>query len=322
MQTSAKIKVGIQGAAGYTGGELIRLLIDHPHVELRAAQSKSHKNERLAKAHPDLFARTQMNFCEHLAVDELDLVFICSGHGKSVELLKEFSGNPQLAIIDLSQDFRCDTDWTYGLVELNQEKIKHSKRIANPGCFATCIQLALLPAVEAQAIDSAVNITAITGSTGAGQSPQETTHFSWRSANLSVYKAFNHQHENEILFHLTKSERPLKLHWIPMRGPFSRGILASINFTSQKSEEEIKKIYQARYEPSYFTHLVLEHPDLKQVINTNNCYLSIKKHQDQVHIVSVIDNLIKGASGQAVENMNLMFGFDQNCGLKLKACSF
>ncbi len=317
------IKAGIIGAAGYTGGELIRILLHHPEVELLFAQSASHEGQPLWSAHRDLEGDTELLFCDHAPLLEADVVFLCSGHGKSRETLATFPKEYQGRIIDLSQDFRlADTaeGFVYGLPEAFRSRIAQARLIANPGCFATAIQLALLPAAKAQIIGE-IHVTAITGSTGAGVKPSETTHFSYRDSNASVYKAFTHQHLAEIgetLSTLSPSWNG-KINFVPMRGCFTRGILASVYFDCALSEEEAVALYNAYYRREPFCHVTDVSPDMKMVVGTNKAVVHVKKYGDKLHIVSVIDNLCKGASGQAVQNMNLAFGLPEQTGLQFKA---
>ncbi len=317
------IKAGIIGGAGYTGGELIRLLINHPEVEPAYVHSRSQAGLPVSDLHPDLLGECTLYFTDEVSF-EVDVLFLCMGHGESGKFL---AGNPvpdSLLVIDLSHDFRWAPGFTYGLPELQQEAITISRRIANPGCFATAIQLALLPLAQAQALEDEVHIHAITGSTGAGQSLQATSHFSWRHNNLSVYKAFQHQHLAEIgksLLHLQPGFGQA-LNFIPIRGNFTRGIFASIYTKSEKSEAELVQLYQDYYQNHPFVHISPKNPDLKQVINTNKAVLYLEKHGDKVLIISLIDNLLKGASGQAVQNMNLALGLEETTGLRLKAMAF
>lgn len=320
------IKVGIIGAAGYTGGELLRILINHPWANIIFAQSESHAGEPVWAAHHDLIGETSLVFTGEADVNTADVIFLCMGHGKSrgyVEKLpKNFSGK----IIDLSNDYRLKETadgFVYGLPEAFRNKIKSAQKIANPGCFATSIQLALLP-MAAKDMLGEVNVTAITGSTGAGQKPSETSHFSWREGNLSVYKAFTHQHLgeiNETLSTLSASYRG-EMNFVPVRGNHTRGIMASVYFDCELTEEEAVKVYKDYYEAEPFVNVVDFNPDLKMVVNTNKCVLYVKKYGRKLHVLSFIDNLVKGAAGQAVENMNLMFSLPENTGLNLKPSGF
>lgn len=315
--------VGIIGGAGYTAGELIRILRWHPAVELRFVHSNSQAGKPVSSIHQDLAGDFFMNFTA--AVDlQVDVLFLCSGHGKSRSWLAENKVPEETLVVDLSTDFRLSEEFVYGLPELNRAAIKASKRIANPGCFATAIQLGLLPLAAAGKLKEEVHIHAITGSTGAGQQPQPTTHFSWRNNNLSVYKPFEHQHLAEIgrsLGALQGEEVP-ELAFLPLRGDFARGIFASLYLRTDLSEKYLQTLYQDYYAEHVFTHLVEDNPHLKQVVNTNKCLVQLTKHGDRALIISVIDNLLKGASGQAVQNMNLALGLEEITGLQLKAMVF
>lgn len=320
------IKAGIIGGAGYTAGELLRILLHHPKVEIWSVVSGSHSGEHLYKAHSDLTGETDFKFDSELKQD-VDVVFLCSGHGKSKGVVESGIIPESAKIVDLSSDFRISDaahDFVYGLPELNREEIKTAQHIANPGCFATCIQLTLLPLADAGLLDKDVHVTAITGSTGAGQKPISTTHFSWRSNNASIYKPLTHQHLAEI----TQSVKQLQngftknIHFIPMRGAFTRGILAASYFQSEASLDEIISLYDKYYLDHPFVHLS-EHPvDVKQVVGTNKALLHLQKENGQILVSGVIDNLTKGASGQAVQNMNLIFGLDETEGLTLKSTAF
>ena len=320
------IKVGIIGAAGYTAGELLRILIYHPSVEIAFAQSISHAGEPVWKAHSDLVGETDIVFSEDAPVMNADVVFLCGGHGKSKDTVASFPKEYKGAIIDLSNDYRLKADaedFVYGLTDAFKDKIASARHIANPGCFATSIQLALLP-LAAKDLLSEIHVTAVTGSTGAGQKLQETAHFSWRDNNLSVYKAFSHQHLGEIgetLSSLAPSWNG-KINFVPVRGDYPRGIMASVYLDCPLSEEEATKLYKDYYSTSRFVNVVDSNPDLKMVVNTNKAVVFVKKYGDKLHIISMIDNLLKGASGQAVENMNIVFGLAQDEGLRLKASKF
>jgi len=318
-----KIKAGIAGAAGYTGGELIRLLLLHPKAEIAFAQSKSQAGKFVYEVHSDLLGDTDLKFSEKISAD-MDVLFLCMGHGESKKFLIENNIPESTCIIDLSQDFRLDKTYIYGLPELNRDKIRGHKRIANPGCFATCIQLGLLPLANKHLLQNEVHINATTGSTGAGQGLAATSHFSWRSNNLSIYKAFDHQHLAEIGQSLEQLQPDLntELNFIPARGSFTRGIFASMYTDIKLSLDEAKAIYSEYYKGHPFVHISHTLTDLKQVVNTNKCILYLEKHGDKLLITSIIDNLLKGASGQAVQNMNLAFGLDETMGLKLKASAF
>ena len=327
-----KIQVGIVGGAGYTGGELIRLLINHPNVEIRFVHSKSNTGNPLYKVHNDLIGETKLVFAEHLEQD-IDVLFLCVGHGDARKFLAENSVASQIKIIDLSQDFRLndhnihsDRAFVYGLPELNKKAISIAHNIANPGCFATAIQLGLIPLASAHILEE-VYTTGITGSTGAGQSLTYTSHFSWRSNNISAYKTLQHQHLKEIGESLQQASgnnlntKDL-IHFVPWRGDFTRGIYCTSVTKSKLSLEEVKKIYLDFYGDTAFTHVSDSMIDLKQVINTNKCLIHIEKQGDKIAIHSAIDNLLKGASGQAVQNMNILFGLNEVSGLRLKANYF
>lgn len=319
------IRAGIIGGAGYTAGELIRLLVNHPQVEIVFVHSTSNAGNRLADVHGGLEGDTDMRFCDSYDLGSADVVFLCSAHGQSKVWLAENTIPAGVKIIDLAQDFRDESEgFVYGLPELNRERIRRAKRVANPGCFATAIQLALLPLAAAGLLQDEVHVTAVTGSTGAGVKPSATTHFSWRTDNLSVYKAFTHQHLAEI----ERTLRGLDPSWggrvnfVPLRGDFARGILASVYTRCDLAEEEVRSLYDDFYRTAPFTLATRREVDLKQAVNTNRALLHVTRHGDTVHIVAAIDNLLKGASGQAVQNMNLLFGLDETTGLKLKASAF
>ena len=320
-----KIKVGIAGGAGYTGGELIRILINHTHVEIVFVHSRSNAGSFISDVHKDLLGDTDLKFIDSLQ-HKCDVVFLCVGHGEAKKIISEF--DKAVKIIDLSQDFRIDSDihrqFTYGLPELNKEKILKAHNIANPGCFATAIQLALLPLAKHHLLNSNIHISCTTGSTGAGQSLSESSHFSWRQNNLSIYKAFTHQHLAEINKSVKQLQHDFKkeIIIIPQRGSFTRGILASIVIENESSANQLIEIFNSYYANHPFVYISDKSINLKQVVNTNKCLLYLEKHNNQLMIVSVIDNLLKGASGQAVQNMNIMFGLDETTGLKLKASAF
>ena len=320
------IKVGIIGGAGYTAGELIRILLYHPEVSIEYIHSESQVKKLVSTIHNDLIGEVFLTFTDEVHF-EIDAIFLCMGHGRSRAFLEKYQPPSSVKIIDLSNEFRLKDSaegFVYGLPELNKEVIKSASKIANPGCFATAIQLAILPLAKENLLQDELHIHAITGSTGAGQQPKSTTHFSWRNNNISIYKAFRHQHLGEI----QQSVRQLQpdfsdsINFLPVRGDFSRGIFASIYLNCHESESRIKQLYLCYYESATFTHLVEENPVLKQVVNTNKCLLYIQKEGNKVLIISVIDNLLKGASGQAVQNMNLMFGLSEQAGLSLKAVAF
>jgi len=326
-----KIKAGIIGGAGYTGGEMLRILVNHPNVEIAFVNSSSNAGNLISDVHTDLIGDTDLRFVNDIPQD-IDVLFLCVGHGDARKFLAANPINDNIKIIDLSQDFRLSAnadfgnrEFVYGLPELNRDKIKAAKNIANPGCFATCIQLGLLPLAAKGLIKSEVHINATTGSTGAGQSLATTSHFSWRNNNLSIYKAFEHQHLNEIGESLVQAGSPFGaegLSFIPQRGAFTRGILASMYLESDLTLEEAQNIYEEYYSNQPFTHVSRKNIDLKQVVNTNKALVHVEKHDNKLFIISIIDNLLKGASGQAVQNMNLMFGLEETAGLKLKATYF
>lgn len=319
-----KIRIAIEGGAGYTAGELLRILINHPQVEISYVNSESHVGQSISSVHNDLIGETELYFGK-VDPEKVDVLFLCKGHGQSVTYLKNNQLPENLKIIDLSQDFRTETNgFVYGLPELQREKIRTATKIANPGCFATSIELALLPLAKAGLIVNDIHITAITGSTGAGQSLSETSHFSWRNSNISVYKPFRHQHLAEISMSLKKFQPDFEkeLNLIPVRGNFSRGILSSIYTRCSRSIEDINELYAGYYQDHSFVFISEINPHLKQVINTNKGVLYLERIDDKLLIVSLIDNLIKGASGQAVQNMNLISGFPEDMGLQLKAVAF
>jgi N-acetyl-gamma-glutamyl-phosphate reductase len=324
------IKVGIVGGAGYTAGELIRLIVNHPSVELDFVYSTSNAGNYIYQVHDDLLGALDLKFTSEVNKN-IDVLFLCLGHGNSKKFLENnlFSNNTK--IIDLSNDFRLNSDtvfqgkeFIYGLPEFQKSEIKNAQNIANPGCFATAIQLALLPLAKADLINSEVHINATTGATGAGVSPSETTHFSWRDNNFSVYKAFTHQHLGEIVESLIKLQNNFseELFFIPNRGNFSRGIFASVYLDFEGTIESAYELFEIFYKDAVFTSVSKLPIHLKQVVNTNNCFLHLQKHKNKLLITSVIDNLLKGASGQAIQNMNLMLGLNETEGLKLKASSF
>ena len=322
-------KAGIIGGSGYTGGELIRLLLNHGNVEIDFVYSTTRAGTKVSSAHPDLLSVTDIEFVGEVN-PSVDVVFLCLGHGNSIQFLKEHPFSENTLIIDLSNDFRLkdsnvfgDERFVYGLPELNRKKIQSTRLVANPGCFATAIQLALLPLAKENLLNGDIHVNAVTGSTGAGIKPSESLHFSWRNNNLSWYKPFTHQHLGEIGESLESFGNPVgRLMFLPNRGNFTRGIFATAYTPFQGSLEDAKRMYNDFYDKALFTHMSEEPIDLKQVVNTNNCHIHLHKHEDVLLITSAIDNLLKGASGQAVQNMNLMFGFDENEGLKLKAGVF
>ena len=324
-----KIKASIVGGAGYTAGELIRILINHPNVEITSIYSTSNSGNPVSKVHEDLLGETNLIFTDKIDQDS-DVVFLCLGHGKSREFLENNLYSKNTKIIDLSNDFRVkpnhtfqERSFTYGLPELQREEIRKAKNIANPGCFATAIQLALLPLAKEGLLHKDIHINAVTGSTGAGQSLSSTTHFSWRNNNVSFYKEFSHQHEAEILqsIHYLGDDN-YQLYFLPMRGNFSRGILAGVYLKTDISKEQAINLYTEYYKDHPFIYLSNDPISIKQVVNTNKCLLEIQRHGDILLITSVIDNLTKGASGQAIQNMKLLFGFNESEGLHLKPVAF
>ena len=322
-----RIKVGIIGAAGYTAGELIRILLNHSDVEIVFAQSTSNAGNPVSDVHDDLLGDTDMLFSETADLEAVDVVFLCQGHGKSRAWMEKNQLPGTLKVIDLSTDFRImnsQHDFVYGLPELNREEIRSAKYIANPGCFATGIQLALLPLAAAGLLQSEVHVHAITGSTGAGQQATGTTHFSWRSSNLSAYKIFEHQHQTEILQSLKQLQPSFgyDFNFVPIRGNHTRGIFVSAYTDFQGSLKDAGELYAEYYNSHPFVALSAVNPSLKQVVNTNKAILYLEKHGSKLIIISCTDNLLKGASGQAVQNMNLMFGLDETMGLKLKGSAF
>ena len=331
------IKIGILGAAGYTGGELIRLLIHHPEAQIVFANSESNAVNYVADIHEGLYGDTDMKFTADMPFDDVDVIFFCFGHGKSEAFIREHHIPQHVRIIDLAQDFRiagndgnagfmtpANHDFVYGLPEINRELIANARHVANPGCFATCIQLGLLPAAKLGLINDDVAVNAITGSTGAGQKPGATTHFSWRNNNMSIYKAFTHQHVPEIRQSLRQVQGYLDaaIDFIPYRGDFARGIFATEVVRTDKPIEEIVEGYKEFYKDAAFTHYVDKNIDMKQVVNTNKALVHCDKFGNKLLITSCIDNLLKGAVGQAVQNMNIMFGIDEKSGLNLKPSAF
>lgn len=321
----AMIKVGIIGGAGYTAGELIRILIHHPQAEISFIQSTSQAGLLISDIHSDLIGDTNLTFKSDIDYT-VDVLFLCMGHGRSRTFVEAIPNSFRGKIIDLSHDFRLKNNadgFVYGLPELNKAEIADSDKIANPGCFATAIQLALLPLAKAKKLNE-VHIHAVTGSTGAGQAATSTTHFSWRNNNVSVYKSFEHQHLGEIGESMLQlqSDFTESINFIPMRGNYPRGILASVYMESAMTEADAQNLFETYYEGHPFTVVVKNNPDIKQIVNTNKALVYIKKHGTKIHIVSVIDNLLKGASGQAVQNMNLLFGLDEAAGLHLKSVAF
>ena len=329
MSITNKIKVGIVGGSGYTGGELIRLLINHPNVDISFINSKTYTGKKVVDIHKDLIGELEMKFIGK--IKDCDVMFLCLGHNKSEEFLRKTFINRKTKIIDLSQDYRLEKsfigddekrDFIYGLPELYKNEIKAAKNISNPGCFATAIEISLIPSVEKKYIHGEVHTNAITGSTGAGVVPSKTTHFSWRNNNVSNYNVFNHRHLNEIYLHLNQICNEVKINFIPIRGNFSRGIFCTSYFKSDVTLEEINEVYKIYYKNHPFVHISENEISLKEVINTNKCILHVSKVNDKILITSIIDNLIKGASGQAIQNMNLMSGFEEMTGLMLKSSIF
>ena len=325
-----KINIGIIGAAGYTGGELLRIVINHPNINVAFAHSKSQVGKPVYNTHTDLLGDTELEFSGEdiqtlLNKEDLQAIFLCSGHGESKKFFEEFSVPDTIKIIDLSTDFRDESNgFIYGLPELQKEKIKSATKIANPGCFATSIQLAILPLAGAGLIKDDIHVSAVTGSTGAGQSLSATTHFTWRNNNVSIYKAFNHQHLTEIKMSLGKLQSGFDkaVNFIPYRGDYTRGIMANVYTRFEGSIEDAKKLYKDFYASHPFTHVSEVPIDVKQVVNTNKCLIHLEVHDGQLLITSIIDNLTKGASGQAVQNLNLLFDLPEDTGLRLKAPAF
>ena len=320
------INVGIIGGGGYTAGELMRILVGHPEANIVFVLSNSQKGRAVSEIHPDLTGELELDFVGEMS-PEVDVIFLCSGHGKSKGFLKENPIAENIKIIDLSSDFRLKKDregFVYGLPELNRDKIIQANKIANPGCFATAIQLALLPLAAHHELNEDLHVHALTGSTGAGQRPTPTTHFSWRNNNASIYKPFSHQHLGEIRESLTQLDPnfTIPINFLPLRGNFTRGIFASLYLESALSLTEVSTIFSKYYEDHPFVHLVTTNPSLSQVVNSNKCYLFLQKIDGKILIISMIDNLIKGASGQAIQNMNLMFGLEETLGLRLKGSAF
>jgi len=320
------IKAGIVGGGGYTAGELIRILLFHPEVELTSVMSNSQAGKVLSDTHKDLIGDTDIKFSDKFDPD-VDVVFLCKGHGQSQPFLEEHNIGENTTVVDLSRDFRMEDgshNFTYGLPELQREKIKATKRIANPGCFATAMQLCILPLAKEKLLKDEIHINGITGSTGAGQSKLDTTHFSWRNNNISVYKAFNHQHLTEVDQSIAMLQGGFNKHinFIPMRGDFTRGIFISLYTETDKSTEELVALFKDYYADHPFTHVSDENISIKQVVNTNKAILHVEKHNGKVFVTSIIDNLLKGASGHAVQNMNLSFGIEETAGLNLKSTVF
>jgi N-acetyl-gamma-glutamyl-phosphate reductase len=321
------IKIGVIGGAGYTAGELLRILINHPNVEIVFVNSSSNAGNPVTAVHSGLIGETNLIFTSELPLDKVDALFLCSAHGDSKKFMEQNAVSQNVKIIDLSTDYRAkgtNNDFVYGLPELNHEAIRKANRVANPGCFATAIQVALLPLASKGLLQDEVHVNAITGSTGAGVKPSSTSHFSWRNNNISIYKPFGHQHLQEIGQSLKQLQPDFNksLNFIPVRGNFTRGIYVTTYTHCDLSLEEANKLYRDFYKDAAFTFITDKNPDLKQVVNTNKAIIYLEKHGDKLLIVSMIDNLLKGASGQAVQNMNLMFGLDEKTGLGLKPIGF
>jgi len=321
------IKTGIIGGAGYTAGELIRLLLNHPDVEITFVNSNSNAGNRLSAVHTGLYGDTDLTFSNNIPLDEIDVLFCCTAHGDTRKFMESHTLPKNLKVIDLSADYRIaspDHAFVYGLPELNRRAICKANYVANPGCFATCIQLAVLPLAKHLMLTDDLHIHAITGSTGAGVKPSDTSHFSWRNDNISVYKPFTHQHLDEIRQSLLQLQNSFssEVWFIPVRGCFARGIFATVYTKCMVEIDELMKIYSACYDDHSFTFVADAPPDLKQVVNTNKCLIHLHKKGDMLLVTSVIDNLLKGASGQAVHNMNLMFNLEETVGLHLKPSAF
>ena len=317
-------KIGIVGGSGFTGGELIRILLNHPKLKIKFIYSLSQNGKNVHEIHPDLLGKTDIIFSNQIST-YIDVLFLCLGHGKSRIFLDKYNFKSDTIIIDLSSDFRLTNNnkyksrnFLYSLPEFNREKIKQSKSIANPGCFATAIQIGLLPLMANNLIKNDIHVNAITGSTGAGRVSSDTNNFNWRNNNLSIYKPFNHQHLNEIYQTLNIMGNDSKIYFVPYRGNFTRGIFTSIYMKFDDEIENIKSIYKDFYESHPFTFLSKNDINLKEVINTNNCHVNIEFHESIIHITTVIDNLLKGASGQAVQNLNIIFGYEESLGLNFK----
>jgi N-acetyl-gamma-glutamyl-phosphate reductase len=321
------IRVGIIGGAGYTAGELIRLLINHPQTEIAFVNSTSNAGNKITDVHEGLYGETDLTFTNELPLGDIDVLFFCTAHGDTKKFIETHDIPEQLRLIDLSMDYRIESpthNFVYGLPELNRSKIRNAQRIANPGCFATCIQLGVLPLAKHSLLNAELHVNAITGSTGAGVKPSPTSHFSWRNDNISIYKPFTHQHLAEIKQSLNQLQNNFNgaISFIPMRGNFTRGILATTYLDCPIELNDLKEIYNTYYSEHPFTFVTDNNPDLKQVVNTNKCLVYLEKYNNKLLVVSIIDNLLKGASGQAIQNMNLMFGFDEMAGLHLKPSAF
>ena len=321
------IKVGIIGGAGYTAGELLRLLLQHPEVEIKFVHSTSNAGNYITDVHGGLLGETDLVFTSEMPFEEIDLLFFCTAHGDTRKFLESHALPDELKVIDLSMDYRIKSnghDFIYGLPELNRRNTCKSRYVANPGCFATCIELGLLPLAKEHLLKGDVSVNAITGSTGAGVKPSATTHYSWRDNNISIYKPFEHQHLAEIMQSIRQLQPDYEgsIDFIPYRGCFPRGIFATLVVKCDLDIETLYKLYENYYERDSFTHVVKRPLDLKQVVNTNKCLIHLEKHGDKLLITSIIDNLLKGASGTAVHNMNLLFGLAETVGLQLKPSAF
>lgn len=324
------INIGIIGGSGYTAGELLRLLLNHPEANVDFVYSTTNAGKPISTVHQDLLGETDLKFTDKVNPN-VNVVFLCLGHGKSKSFLTEHTFSAETKIIDLGNDFRLkndavfnDGEFIYGLPEMNKMQIKKAQFIANPGCFATAIQLALLPLAKNNVLNDAIHVNATTGSTGAGVKPSETTHHSWRNNNMSHYKAFEHQHLGEIIQSLKQVQNGFdqEILFIPNRGDFTRGIFATLYTKTEKSLEEIAKLYESYFQDEPFVNVTTEAIHLKQVVQTNKCNISLLKKGDYLLVTSIIDNLVKGASGQAIQNMNLMFGLEEKRGLQLKSGNF
>ena len=321
------IKVGVIGGAGYTAGELLRLLLMHPEVEIKFVHSSSNAGNYITDVHEGLLGETDLVFTAEMPFEEIDLLFFCTAHGDTRKFLESHAMPDELKIIDLSMDYRIKSnehDFIYGLPELNRRNTCKSRYVANPGCFATCIELGLLPLAKEHLLKGDISVNAITGSTGAGVKPSATTHYSWRDNNISIYKPFEHQHIPEIMQSIKQLQPDFSgnIDFIPYRGCFPRGIFATLVVKCDLDIETLYRLYTSYYERDSFTHVVERPLDLKQVVNTNKCLIHLEKHGDKLLITSVIDNLLKGASGTAVHNMNLLFGLAETVGLQLKPSAF
>lgn len=318
-------KIGIIGGAGYTAGELLRLLINHPFVSIEFIHSSSHAGAPVTDVHQGLLGETDLCFSDSAPLADVDVLFLCSAHGASREFWKNNPRPEGLKVIDLAQDFRDESEgYVYGLPELQRSSIAGAVSVANPGCFATALQLSLLPLAAKGLLNSEINVTALTGSTGAGVKPGATTHFSWRTDNISVYKPFTHQHLKEIGASLAKlQDSPVPpINFVPVRGDFARGIFAITTVDCPLSQEEVAKLYADFYADAPFTVAANAPIHLKQAVNTNKAVLYVEKHDNKLLVTCAIDNLLKGASGQAVQNMNIMLGLDETTGLRLKPSAF